>query len=246
MIAGNEGVSILIYGQSGIGKSTDVGYALRKAAWLQTEPGGLIPVVRCVGYTPQNVITLFDAVNPERELRNAVDTVLNKARSGHVSTIVLDTGSEITERMVGSYMKKNADGRMAYGKLMINVIEIVQKVIAAGVWFVCICHELPPEVDERTGNKLRGGPLFPGKKLPRSMPPKFDLVLRATTDKKVGSQAKRVYRCDPLDGDYIMKDRFGVTREVQPMELAPIVFRILHPGKEVPPALLEKKLTLSH
>ena len=84
--------------------------------------------------------------------------------------------------------------------------------------------------------------MLPGRRLPRALPPKFDIVLRADIDDSGLDGSERVYRCDPLDANWIMKDRLAVTEDVQPMELAPLVYRIKHPGKPVPEQLFEKKL----
>lgn len=226
--------------------STDVGYTFRKAAWLQTEPGGLIPVVRCVGYTPQIVHTLFDSDDPVGEFKAVIDSVIIPgAANGTIKTVVLDTGSELAHRIETALHRKTKDGREVYQRVQSVFIESIDLLIKLGIWFVCICHEIGPEVDPSTGNRLRGGPLLPGKKLPRRLPPKFDLVLRADVEHGLTpGSSERVYRCDPLDSDYIMKDRFGVTLPVQPMELAPIVFRILNPGVEPPEELLRKRLNV--
>ena len=172
------------------------------------------------------------------------EIVVPKAKAGEISSVVLDTGSEVAARMEGAFDKQFKDGRQVYQALSSTFVELIDTVIKLGIWFVMICHETPPEMD-KTGQKLRGGPLMPGKKLPRRLPPKFDLVLRAAAKAdSLGGEAKRVYECNPLSGDYIMKDRFGVTLKEQPMELAPIVFRIMNPGQPVPQELLQKQLKL--
>ena len=245
-MSGKEGVSILIYGESGIGKSTDVGYALRKAAWLLTEPGGLIPVIRCIGYTPSIIHTLFDSKDPEGELRRAINReILPGIHSGEIRTVVLDTGSEIASRMEGAFGRRFTHGQQVYREIADVFVDIINILTTQGIWFVMICHEVPPELD-KLGKKLRGGPLLPGKKLPRRVPPKFDMVLRATVKEgALVEDHERIYECNPLVMDYITKDRFGVTLPEQPMELAPIIWRIKNPGTPVPEQLLSKKLNFA-
>ena len=84
--------------------------------------------------------------------------------------------------------------------------------------------------------------MLPGTKLPRSIPPQFDMVLYADVEDDGMGSRRRVYRCDQLDPDYIMKDRFLVTKDVQPMELAPLVFKIRKPMLPIPESIREKKL----
>ena len=88
------------------------------------------------------------------------------------------------------------------------------------------------------------------------MPPKFDIVLRAAykTEGDVGSfeglgneeeeTDPRVYYCNPADPDFIMKDRFGVCKKEQPMDLAAIVYRIIT-GRKPPEGLTRKQLKLA-
>lgn len=239
------GHSILIYGDSGIGKSTDVANAFRKAAWILTEPGGLDPATRCLEYEPHPVYELFDVKQPEKEFNTLLNsTIIPKAESGEIRVVVLDTASEIADRIITSWIDKGMDTRQAYGKIVGEVLTPIRRLISLtpqGVWFICICHEIGPEKEEKTGNLLRGGPLMPGKRLPRQLPPKFNLVLRAAVSSDIGEET-RVYRCNPTDPHFIMKDREGVVPREMPMELAPIVFRLLHPGQEPPEGLFTKQL----
>lgn len=238
------GVSILIYGDSGIGKSTDVAYVYRRAVWLLTEPGGLVPAEQCIGHVPEHVCPLYDIDNPDRELRDVVENhVVPLACAGKISSVVLDTGSELADRMVAAWKARKMDVRQVFGRINDEFLTAIRRLInlkELGLDIVCICHEIGPERDD-DGNLLRGGPLMPGKKLPRTLPPKFDIVLRAAISVDIGNKG-RVYCCDPLDPSYIMKDRWGVTGAVQPMELAPIIYRIKNPGKEPPEDLLTKQL----
>ena len=242
-----QGHSILVYGASGIGKSTDVLYTFRKAAWLLTEPGGLIPAAECIGFDPHPVYELFDVDNPERELVDVINKdIIPMAQQGQISSVVLDTGSEWADRMMTKLMSSVRDPRQAYGGIVGSVLTPLRRLINLkqyGVWVICICHETGPALDSDTKMRLRGGPLLPGKNLPRSFPPKFDLALRATVDQGLG-EATRIYQCDPLDPDYITKQRGNAAPKKGPMELGPIVWRISRPGQPVPPEMLSKKLNL--
>jgi len=225
--------------------TTDVAWTFRKAAWLQTEPGGLIPVARAIGYTPPLVITLFDDVNPRAELMRARDQAVELVKEKKVTSIVLDTGSEIADRMVQAASKRYTNKMQVYGEIYVEFNDIIRTFVALtetyGLWFICICHDIGPVVDEKTRQRLRGGPLLPGTKLPRAIPPKFDMVLRAAVHDDL-TERRRVYLCDPMDPDYIMKDRFGVAGDIQPMELKPLIFKILHPNDPVPEEARTKQL----
>ena len=56
---------------------------------------------------------------------------------------------------------------------------------------------------------------------------------------------ERVYRCQPLDEDMLMGDRYGVAEAEQPMELNRLVFRMMYPDQPVPDDLPRKTIRVA-
>ena len=251
-IGDEEGVSILLMGRAKIGKTTSIAYTFRNAAWITTERGGLIPVKRCLGFTPTFVWQQFDENAPLEEFDKIIDNeVIPRVQSGIIKTVVIDTLTTFTERLInqlkGGSSKSGSQihGKQAYGAIQDIVLERVDRLRNMGIWVIMTTHVRPPEFDEKTGMKLMGGPEFPGKKLTRSLPAKMDIVLMADIEQNaITGAARRILRCDPLSPDYLMGDRFGVTQPVQDMNLAPIVWRIKRPDQPVPEELMKMKLNV--
>jgi hypothetical protein len=234
--------SILIYGDPKIGKTTDVAATFRNACWIETEPGGLTPVARALGYEPGHVIYVLGADRPLAEMKAALATAAGLAQSGEVNCVVIDTLSTWAERLIKSLTDSHKDGRQAYGALSSDVPGIVDELLELPCWKVVIAHMAPPEQDT-AGVPLRGGPCLPGKKLTRSLPRKFDLVLRADIQDDLGD-SRRAYSCDPTNRQWISGDRFGVTLPSQDMELRPLVYRIVTNNEEPPEEWQRKVLSI--
>lgn len=220
--------------------TTDVAATFTKAFWIETEEGGLTPVPRALGYTPEHTAMVTDPSNPMAGMQAALVIATQKAHAGEVTGVIIDTLSTWAERLVKHRLTEALDARQAYGALTTDLPEMLDSFLALPVWTVVIAHAAPPETEEKTGAFLRGGPCLPGKKLTRSIPRKFDLVLHADIEEGVGS-ARRVYRCDPTVRRWITGDRFGVTIPVQEMELKPLLYRILT-GNEEPPEEWQRKV----
>jgi len=236
-------------GRTKIGKTTTVAYAFRNAAWITTERGGLIPVKRCLGFVPSFVWTQYSEDNPLGEFESILEKeVIPRARKGIIKTLVIDTLTTFTERLVAQLKDENKamHGLYAFGLLQDTVFALIDQLRNLGIWVVLITHVKPPQIDAKTGVKSMGGPEFPGKALTRSLPARMDLVLMADAEqpKISGGSARRIIRCDPLDPDYLMGDRFGVTQRVQDMNLAPIIWRIKRPGQPVLEELETMKLNV--
>jgi hypothetical protein len=231
----DRGNSILIYGRSKLGKTVDTAYAFQRAFWILTEPGALVSVPACLGYMPKHKIEILDISSPYMEAKGAIEKhVLPGIKSGAISSVVIDTASELTDRMLGAELERVKDPRQAYQSVTNNFKRLIRMILKEKAWVIAICHESAPSTDD-SGAFHPGGPLFPGKGLIQSVPSLFDTILRADVE-----MGRRVYRCDPLSPLWRMGDRSNVTTSVQPMELAVLVFKMLHPGQVPPPGTVKQ------
>ena len=225
--------SIGIYGPTKIGKTTDVFCAFRKAFCLLYEPGGLLSVEANLGYTPDHIL-FKDLTKPYKETHEFVTKKLpGLVQQKGYKAIVMDTGSEFAARLlVANNTAFNDDGRKVYPKTTAQFMGILRSILNLGLWTVYIFHEQAPKQSESAFT--RGGPKLPGK-LVEDAPGLFSTIMRATygTAGATGG-VSRVYLCNPIDPQYIMGDRSGATGPCQDMDLRPILFRMMHPGKPLP------------
>jgi hypothetical protein len=190
-----------------------------------------------LGFIPEHY-ELTDIVNPYVEVVKHLQTrVLPRVRSGQIRAVIFDTGSEFADRLLSVELDKisSSDKRRAYTPTYQMFTTVMRMILLSGAWVVMTCHEKRGDPDE----DRRGGPLLPGR-LVESIPSQFSLILRATVKDTIQGR-QRVYLCDPLDPDWIMGDRYGACYEEQPMELRAIMWRIGHPGEEMPAEMLAGK-----
>jgi len=225
--------SVLMYGPSGVGKTTSACHMFKKSFVLLSEPDGLASVEANLGFMPDHHV-LKDLDDPYAEARGViVKKVRKRMISGQYSCCILDTGSELASRIFAALqLSENVvDGRKLYPKVEMLFHDLVRRLQVLPGWFVMICHEDAPKAIE--GDYLKGGPRFPGRGLTASTPPMFSLVLRADWD-HTGEEMRRCFYCDENDVDWTTKDRYGVSYRVQDMDLRPMILRHMYPGRPLP------------
>lgn len=222
------GITILIYGDTKVGKTLDSANALRKGIFLLSEPDGLASAKAHLGFVPDNIeLTNLDA--PEVELQKSLNHLEPLIKAGKYSSIILDTGSELADRLLASYRQRfPKNGYKAFGFVQDQIKYTIRRIQTMGANFVMLCHESPPMLKD--GIFCRGGPLMPSKQLVQSIPPMFSIIMHAYIHPKFG----RVYDCNRRETQWQLGDRYGATADLQPLDLRPIVFRAMFPGKEVP------------
>lgn len=194
----------LIYGPSGLGKTTDCGFSFPNAYFLAA-PGALKSIESNCGFVPASsyIRTLPDAIK--------VMEVLGKEKK--YDTIVIDDFSFMAEQTLNWLEStKKMSGFKLWGELKDIVLDLRDKSRFCGMNVVMNAWEQAPKVTPE-GSRLRGGPLLPGK-LPESVPALCDVVLRATPEPKRKPHPV-VYRCNP-DMSWSMKDRNSIANRVDP------------------------------
>jgi hypothetical protein len=222
------GATILIYGGSKVGKTLDVCHTLRKSVVLLAEPDGLASVTMHLGFTPPH-IELTNLNEPEVELFNAINVLKPKMLSGDCSSVILDTGTELANRMLASYRKRwPKNGFGAFGFVQDVLQGAIRELQTTPAAFIMLCHEKEPIMKD--GIFYKGGPLMPTSALTKTIPSMFSLIMHARIDKRWG----RVYDCNKGETNWQVGDRYGATANLQPLDLRPIMWRIVRPGEPMP------------
>lgn len=228
-----SGGTILVYGATGVGKTLDVHHAFGKdTLTIVTERGALDCVEAHLGREP-DTLTLFDTVNPYNSAIKTIEAAERACAQKRYKAVILDTGTALAERFfVRVSGQVDHDGRRLYPRVTSHFNDIILRLLNLPAWVVMICHEVAPK-DQ--GGFIIGGPKLPGRDLVRSVPSMFSLVLRAVKGPMPGAVGNvRHYRCDQMDAQYIMKDRYGAAKRYQDLDLRPILWRIVRPGVDEP------------
>jgi hypothetical protein len=207
----------LVYGPSGLGKTTDCGFSFPNAYFLAA-PGALKSIESMCGYSPPgaNIKTIPEAIK--------VLQIFGK--EGKYKTLVIDDFSFMAEQTFSWLEAKKMTGFKLWGEMRDLAIEFRNESRYSGMNVVLNCWEQPPKVTPE-GAKIRGGPMLPGK-LPEQIPALCDIVLRAMPDSKRQPHPV-VYRCMP-DPSYSMKDRNSIADRVDPAPMN--IGEILRAGGE--------------
>lgn len=232
--------TILLAGKPKIGKSTAIIRALGDAAfYVGTEPGFIKPAFApyanpTIGtakpWFPQPGRDYVECL-AEKDPIGEVEAMLN-ARMDDIrrrGAVVVDTLSSLVDRDM--WWLKNggvpAKQMKAYGEpyqsLYDRIKHMIYIVLREGVIVCATAHEQDPSNFE--GKFRPGGVKLPGQ-LVKDMPSLFDTILRCGVEMTPTGPA-RVFRCDPLDIQYVTGDRWNVVVGTEPMDLELILRRIL-------------------
>ena len=228
--------SLLVYGKTKIGKTLDVCYTFSKAFVLLSEPGGLDSVETHLGFIPKHHL-LVDLDDPFGEAKRVfTQTVLPGVVKKEISSIFIDTGTELSDRMASAAQKSVGQDPRKWSPLVQRQMkELLRMALVSNAWFVMSAHERPPSAEDH----VVGGPALTGA-LANTVPAMFSLILHAVVKPSMKGYA-RYYECDSLDPLWITGDRWGACENSQPMELSVIMWKALHPDQEVPEKLLKGK-----
>lgn len=228
--------SILVYGRTKIGKTTDVCYAVRNLDpyVIVTEPGALDPVEANFGFRPAGV-ELIAPAQPQIEFLRVLMNEARKAVASGARALVWDSMTAFSVRLFSAMMAQHRDGRRVYGLMRPAVADLVTSYLSIpALVHVAIAHEEPPH--ETEWGMTRGGPKLEDRRLTEAIPGLFRLVLRATSDGR-----ERYYDCNGLDGAWVMGDGYGAAALRQPMDLRPILWRVVNGDRPMPESVTAPK-----
>lgn len=189
-----NGVKMLCYSHAGAGKTTLIA-TLPNPIVLSAE-GGLLSI--------SGADVPFIEIASMKDLMEAYEWVTNSADAKGFESIALDSISEIAEVVLAEELKRNKDGRAAYGELnnrMAEVIRAFRDIPGKHVYFTAKCEKAQDE----TGRILYS-PSMPGKSLSQNLAYYFDLVMALRVEKDQEGKSHRMLMTDS-DGLWQAKNR---------------------------------------
>jgi len=197
---------IIVYGDSGTGKTTDAILSFPDAQFLALP--GAMKSARSVGHI------LID-IKPCQDLDQAVEHA-RAAKKSRKTKIVVDDLSLLAENQK-SKLSDKYKGWDLWGAVQDSIVKFKTVCLDLGMLVLCNAHRTPPETD-KDSNYLHGGPSMPTRALVRSIPHVAHTVLR------VGLEDGRkpwpgVYHGLAGNPMWFQKDRHHVFGEISPMNL---------------------------
>lgn len=207
-IAQDSGVKMVVYAESGIGKTALVATLPRpllisaESGALSLQPENLRRIWEPTGLPYVDDIPTIE-ISTLEQLEEAYNVCIHPQYSANFDSIALDSLTEIAERCLMHYKPLNKDPRKAYGEMLDVMVEWIKKFRDIPGKHVYMSAKLAREKDEITGLTLYG-PGMPGQKLGPAIPYLFDEVFRyqvmlqgegtktrsMLTDRDISSEAK--------------------------------------------------------
>jgi phage nucleotide-binding protein len=208
-----DGVKLLVYGQAGSGKTSLIP-TLPKPIVLSAE-GGLLSI--------QDANIDFIEIADMDDLREAYEWAKGSKEADQFQSVALDSISEVAEVVLQHELKKNKDGRAAYGELNTTMQELIRAFRDLPGKHVYMSAKLEKSQDEM--GKLLYNPSMPGKSLTQGLPYFFDEVLALRVERDAENNTQRALMCDS-DGVWLAKDRSGKLESWEAADLGAIIAKI--------------------
>lgn len=208
-----NGVKLLVYGQAGSGKTSLI-RTLPEPIVLSAE-GGLLSI--------QDADLPFIEVTSMDDLREAYEWVAGSDEAKAFASVALDSISEVAEVVLQYELKRNKDGRAAYGELNTTMNELIRAFRDLPGKHVYMSAKLEKSQDEM--GRMLYNPGMPGKSLTQGLPYFFDEVLALRVEKDADGNTQRALMCDS-DGLWSAKDRSGKLEAWEAPDLGAIIAKI--------------------
>jgi len=211
----SHGIKVLVYGRSGMGKTTLCGTA--PAPLIISAEAGLlslrhkrIPVIQ---------------IKQLSDLEDAYRWLTTNPDAKHVQTVCIDSISEIAEVCLNAAKRATKDGRKAYGDYVDNMLPAIKAFRDLSGKHVVVTAKQGANKDEFTG-MTSFGPNAPGQQLPKDLPYLFDEVWNANVGVNADGTRYHYIRTQ-ADLQYEAKDRSGVLDEIEYPDLTNMFGKIL-------------------
>ncbi len=208
-----NGVKLLVYGQAGAGKTSLI-RTLPNPVVLSAE-GGLLSI--------QDADLPFIDIADMDDLREAYEWAKDSEEAKQFQSVALDSISEVAEVVLQHELKKNKDGRAAYGELNTTMQELIRAFRDLPAKHVYMSAKLEKSQDEM--GKLLFNPSMPGKSLTQGLSYFFDEVLALRVERDAEGKTQRALMCDS-DGIWLAKDRSGKLEGWEAPDLGAIIAKI--------------------
>jgi len=208
-----NGVKLLAYGQAGAGKTSLI-RTLPNPVVLSAE-GGLLSI--------QDADIPFIEIANMDDLREAYEWCKDSTEATHFESVALDSISEVAEVVLQYELKRNKDGRAAYGELNTVMQELIRAFRDLPGKHVYMSAKLEKSQDEM--GKLLYNPSMPGKSLTQGLPYFFDEVMALRVERDAEGNTQRAIMCDS-DGIWLAKDRSGKLDMWEAPDLGAIIAKI--------------------
>ncbi len=189
-----NGVKMLVYGAAGSGKTSLIP-TLPSPVVLSAE-GGLLSIA--------GASVPFIEVQDMDTLKEAYAWLKDSAEAKSYKSVCLDSISEVAEVVLAAELRKNKDGRAAYGEMNSTMAELIRAFRDLPGRHVYMSAKLEKSQDE-TGRMLYN-PSMPGKSLTQQLPYFFDFVFPLRVERDAEGKTQRALMTDS-DGLWLAKSR---------------------------------------
>jgi hypothetical protein len=141
----------------------------------------------------------------------------------HVSSIVVDSASEIAELLLTNAKAMNKDGRMAFGVMIEELVQLMKLFRDLPGYNVYMTAKT--ELLKGSDGMLRWMPMMPGQKAGPALPYLFDEVFYLGVARTPEGKKYR-YLLTDRDERYEAKDRSGMLDEYERPDLSNIIRKI--------------------
>lgn len=209
-----NGIKALVYGHAGAGKTSLIP-TLPSPIVLSAE-GGLLSIA--------DADVPFIEIATMADLMEAYQWLTDSAEAKDFQSVALDSISEIAEVVLSEELKRNKDGRAAYGELnsvMAGMIRAFRDLPGKHVYFTAKCEKAQDEQ-----GRMLYAPSMPGKSLTQQLPYFFDLVMALRVEKDQEGNTHRMLMTDS-DGLWSAKNRAAGKLDMwEPADLGAIIQKL--------------------
>lgn len=233
-LARANGVKIIVYGRSGMGKTMLT--ATCPAPLLISAEKGLLSlkrenIERVWGAGRQDISYDIPVITVETldQLVEAQKWLLNDPQAQQFQTVVMDSITEIAEKVLANAKPQVKDPRQAYGVLLEQMTAVIKEFRDLPGKHILMIAKEERNKDEGTGLTL-AQPSFPGQKMGPAAPYLTDEVFQMATGRNPDNTSYRYLRTQP-DFSADAKDRSGALAEVEYPHIGMIIQKILTSGQ---------------